>query len=284
MFTKPFPLILGLLAFFIIMPLVVHFPIYFFRFFRMRRIAMEKGPQFKPSTTLLALNIWFLVALVGFILSIRNTLNFDTKAKQAEAKTNLGAIYMAQVSYFGEHNTFAGRKGEDGSGAFADLGWKPQGDTVYTYYVGDDFILPTKAYAKSAVEPLNKIDLKIRPEVSNHGFTVLAIGNIDRDPFLDIWMINDANEILNLADDPSDHVNEDIGANQGASSPSSPVRKWLDLIVWIVVSILIAIYVIISITSPAIFVVIPIMYYLAIKQNRLYEEALAAMAEKEPHL
>jgi type IV pilus assembly protein PilA len=283
MMSDAFGLILGLLALFTILPLIVHLPIYVFRYRRMKRIARELGPQFKPTVTLLTLNVWLILALGGLVIAIPNFLRFSAKAPQSEAKTNLGAIFTTQVAYYGENNTYAGRAGENGNGAFYDMGWSPEGDTRYTYYAGGDYIAPTRPGVTMPFKPGKDWPYPIRPESTAHGFTVLAIGNIDKDPCLDVWMMNDAKQLTNLVNDVSDVSSPGMGGQ--CPGMSTWQRFWSRDIIGGIGKLLLMVLALFGLTSPALIVVVPYMYYLAIKHNRLYQEALAAMAEKEgPHL
>jgi type IV pilus assembly protein PilA len=267
MMSDAIPLIVVLLAFFIIMPLIVHLPIYIFRYFKMKKIAREKGPKYQPSTSLLTHNIWLILCLGGLMVVIPNYLKFAAKSPQAEAKENLGAIFTTQVAYFGEYNTYAGRKGVNGSGAFTDMGWSPEGDTRYAYYAGGDYIAPTKPKNTLKYKVGENWPYTIRPGVSATGFTVMAIGNIDNDPCLDVWMTNDSKELVNLYNDIAGVCPEKSAASKLWSVVvKSPVADILRMILGLF-----------GLTSPVMIFLIPLMYYRAILQNRLYNEARAAM-------
>jgi hypothetical protein len=105
---------------------------------------------------------------------------------QGEAKTNLAAIYTMQVSYFGEYDKYGL--------TFKDLEWEPQGESRYAYFVGKDVIQPTLGGPY-------QLPPGVKSEVTAKGFTIIAVGNIDGDPTLDVWMINDAKILKNLVND-----------------------------------------------------------------------------------
>ena len=68
---------------------------------------MFKKLREKKGFTLIELMI--VVAIIGILaaIAIPNFLKFQAKAKQSEAKTNLGAVFTAQTAYFGENNAYA---------------------------------------------------------------------------------------------------------------------------------------------------------------------------------
>ncbi|HEY3490980.1 MAG TPA: prepilin-type N-terminal cleavage/methylation domain-containing protein [Candidatus Deferrimicrobiaceae bacterium] len=78
----------------------------------------------KKGFTLIELMI--VVAIIGILaaIAIPNFMKFQAKSRTAEAKTNLGAIFTAETSYFGDANKF---------GDFTQVGWKPTGITRYQY-------------------------------------------------------------------------------------------------------------------------------------------------------
>jgi len=80
------------------------------------------------------IELMIVVAIIGILaaIAIPNFLRYQQKAKQAEAKANLGAIFTSEVSYYGENNIYATRK--DGGGNVL-LNWSPTGTTRYAYSV-----------------------------------------------------------------------------------------------------------------------------------------------------
>src|SRR5512145_2117032 len=78
----------------------------------------------KKGFTLIELMI--VVAIIGILaaIAIPNFMRFQARSRTTEARTNLGAIYTAQISFFGEGNSF---------GFFPQLGWGPTGTPRYHY-------------------------------------------------------------------------------------------------------------------------------------------------------
>jgi type IV pilus assembly protein PilA len=141
----------------------------------------------KKGFTLIELMI--VVAIIGILaaIAIPNFLRFQAKSKQSEAKTNLGGIFTAETSYFGENNTY---------GNFTQIAWAPVGaKQVYSYFNGVD-------------QNLNKVGVSIAAwtgtvavAVGATGFTAGAEGNVDSDLTTDTWIMNDTRTLTNLSDD-----------------------------------------------------------------------------------
>jgi type IV pilus assembly protein PilA len=87
----------------------------------LRKLRSKKG------FTLIELMI--VVAIIGILaaIAIPNFLKFQAKSKQSEAKSNLGAIYTGEISFFGETNQY---------GDFNLINWSPSGTPRYHYNLG----------------------------------------------------------------------------------------------------------------------------------------------------
>ena len=159
------------------------FPVYLVWFIRRRLQGRRLG--IKKGYSLLTLMLYLLFLIFSYF-SLVIAPTFVAKGWESEPYTNLGAIFTTQVVYFGEHNAYAG-----GPNAFTLINWKPEGRNRYAYFCGDDEIRPFQLEALS-IQPGEQWPFTARAESSASGFTCLAIGNLDEDPFLDVWSINDA--------------------------------------------------------------------------------------------
>jgi type IV pilus assembly protein PilA len=81
----------------------------------------------KKGFTLIELMI--VVAIIGILaaIAIPNFLNYQCKAKQSEAKTNLGSIATCEEAYFAEYDTY--------SASNNDIGFATKGQNVRYGYV-----------------------------------------------------------------------------------------------------------------------------------------------------
>ena len=146
----------------------------------------------KKGFTLIELMI--VVAIIGILaaIAIPNFLKFQAKAKQSECKSNLGAIYTAQVAYFGEFNTYAGSGYQGGSvtlsNAFQLINWEPSGQNRYRYNC-DTGDIQSKPQPNTCATNLLAS--------SQIGFTSCCTANIDSDTFCDMWCLNDDKVLKN---------------------------------------------------------------------------------------
>lgn len=126
-----------------------------------------------------------VVAIVGILaaIAVPNFMKFVAKTKRSEVKYNLEAIYKCEISYFGEFNTF--------SNSFNVIRWRPEGQIYYyTFTMGNEYYgLPIGT---------NPLPGGFTCGASMYTFTALSWGNIDGDPTVDVWYINERKELVNI--------------------------------------------------------------------------------------
>jgi type IV pilus assembly protein PilA len=176
---------------------VLSFPILFIIYVIRRIQTRQMPPQQRAASSPLTMH--FLVAVIVLIMSaiaIPN-LKFSAKAKQSEAKANLGAIYQAQLAYFSRTHTYTA-----GEGAFRILNWEPAGQNRYAYYC-QGAMIPNKLLMRIdyVPKPDGRWPITAKPQSSQSGFTCMAIGNMDNDDTLDVWSINDSKILRNDLND-----------------------------------------------------------------------------------
>jgi type IV pilus assembly protein PilA len=84
--------------------------------------------QLKRGFTLIELMI--VVAIIGLLaaLAIPNFIKFQARSRQAEARTNLKAVFTAQKSYYGDKQRY--------SDLLDQIGFAPEFNNRYSYYGG----------------------------------------------------------------------------------------------------------------------------------------------------
>jgi len=158
------------------------------------------------------IELMIVVAIIGILaaIAIPNFLRFQARSRTTEAKTNLGAIFTAEISYYGDSSAY---------GDFTQIGWAPTGQTRYGYSLsgnaqaGNDIthIGPTRPGAGGDMgSPQNWTNLDIlgsgvtgvNPAYvaigNGAGFTAGAAGNVDgtSGDGLDCWEINTARMLI----------------------------------------------------------------------------------------
>jgi len=132
-----------------------------------------------------------LVAIIVVLaaIAIPNFVLMEPKARQSEARTNLGGIYVAEKAYFEKHKRY---------GTFEEIGYVVPGNNRYTYRIDVSGKPGTMIPARNgSTTPDNTV---VHAGFSATGFTATATGNIDNDPTIDQWHVNDAKQGLDKAD------------------------------------------------------------------------------------
>jgi type IV pilus assembly protein PilA len=155
----------------------------------MRRLGSQKG------FTLIELMI--VVAIIGILaaIAIPNFLRYQAQSRQAEARTNLGGIFVAETSFFGEQSRFSN---------FAEIGFALAGTSNrFTYRTHGT----TTAGVDSGVAAINAGTGTVEAEntvvasaSSAAGFTATATANLDNDNIIDMWHVNDIKQNLQTPD------------------------------------------------------------------------------------
>lgn len=153
------------------------------------------------------IELMIVVAIIGILaaIAIPNFLRYQAKSRQSEAKTNLGGIFVAETSYFGERANY---------GNFQQVGYSLAGSSNrYTYRSGGaDPGNGLNGGASTNATGLDRIPQGVgvccdaeaaAPNAalnSTQGFTASAAGNLDQDIALDQWHVNDIKQNLQVAD------------------------------------------------------------------------------------
>ncbi|MBL8042259.1 MAG: type II secretion system protein [Nitrospira sp.] len=166
-------------------------------------------PSQEKGFTLIELMV--VVVIVGILaaFAIPNFLRYRAQAMQAEARTNLAGIFVAEMSFFTERKEF---------GNFTDIGFAVTGPGTnrYTYRtglslgaglgpngsnlcgsVGSCDTIRTESPAATMVTYTGAVGIAT---TSSSGFTATAAADLDADPTHDGWYVNDVKQGLSAAD------------------------------------------------------------------------------------
>jgi len=139
----------------------------------------------KKGFTIIELMIVVAIIAILAAIAIPNFLSFVSKTRRAEVKSNLEAIFKAEISYFGENNVF--------SNSFNEIRWIPVGVARYTYTAGNEY------YGKSLA--LNPEPAIVAAGADALSFSAYGWGNIDSDPIIDTWHIRQDRVMVEDTDD-----------------------------------------------------------------------------------
>ncbi|MBL6991130.1 MAG: hypothetical protein ISR65_15195 [Bacteriovoracaceae bacterium] len=132
----------------------------------------------------------FLFAIVGFFggimllgvisaLLIPNLKKVQSKSKTSEAKIGLASIYVAQMQNHAEEGTY--------SSDLINIGFEPTGMKFYKFGFTDTSAL-FKRFCSDCF-------------ANKERFKAVAIGNIDSDPTIDVWTIDDRKSLIHVVND-----------------------------------------------------------------------------------
>ena len=151
------------------------------------------------------IELMIVVAIIGILaaIAIPNFLRYQAQSRQAEARTNLGGIFVAETSYFGENSRYSG---------FQEIGFTLAGTSNRYTYRTMGTTVAAGVVSAGAVEAINAGIGTVNPDnttaaaggagatSSGNGFTATAVANLDNDPTVDSWHVNDIKQNLQNAD------------------------------------------------------------------------------------
>lgn len=150
----------------------------------------------KKQTGFTLVELMIVVAILGIVsaLAIPNFLRYQAQSRQSEARTNLSAIYVSEMAYYGEQSVY---------GNFSQIGYSLAGAiNRYAYRVGPgatvnvDLLLPGVGIdpGQNLIVPAGITSAPVQ------GFTATATANLDGDLVIDMWHVNDIKQDLQNAD------------------------------------------------------------------------------------
>ena len=147
-----------------------------------------------------------MCCLGSVAIALPNFLKFNVRAKQAEVKSHLKAAWRAEQAYFAAHDGY--------SESLEQIGFLPERGNRYLYLVsprgavltpgtpgpGDHSIFevdPRMASSLKTAALIAAIPSGVLAQAGVHGacpqacqVTIVAVGNLDNDPGLDVWSIS----------------------------------------------------------------------------------------------
>ena len=152
------------------------------------------------------IELMIVVAIIGILaaIAIPNFLRYQAKSRQSEAKTNLGAVFVAETAYFSENSRY---------GSFSEIGYALAGTTNrYTYRSpaalgaagsgnnnGIDRIVCGLPAACTVQAEGASGQIASAASLAPLGFTASAVADLDSDPTIDGWSVNDVKGGLGAA-------------------------------------------------------------------------------------
>jgi type II secretory pathway pseudopilin PulG len=152
----------------------------------------QAAPGRSSAATLIVLAVVavpFVVAVIGILaaIAIPNFIRFQAKAKQAECRTSLRSIHLAQEQSAGERGRY--------SSSLEELGFRAPPNSRYAYFVG-----PTPAGTAAAqldtAQAFSAGDAKlytgVEPGVADDAYVAVCLAQLDPDQAIDAWSVSSA--------------------------------------------------------------------------------------------
>lgn len=140
------------------------------------------------------------LGLLYFTVHVMESFQYQSKARQQEAKGGLGVLYAYATALKEKNNTYA--MADISAFDYSLLGAKRRYSFWYSVN-GVPTTIPLPSNGRYITGPCDVTTPPTTVSVasSQRGFTAAAKGNIDDDPTCDEWSINDARVLQHTLDD-----------------------------------------------------------------------------------
>jgi len=161
------------------------------------------------------IELMIVLGIIGILASVAipQYLAFRSKAMQSEVKANFAGLLRAEQAYYSENNVYT----DD----LRELAWRPTGLPRYLYgFTSDAFPAATGRNDTAELAailsdldfktvnmvstfgvPLTDADLPVGAAVATGGFRFGAVANLDPNPDLDLWELNEQNLFTHIQND-----------------------------------------------------------------------------------
>ena len=180
MFLSRFSLVLPRPALFLLIVFISVVGFFAFKAFLGRKLG-------KTTAASVAFLVGFSFMLLSGFIAEKVFGIFITTPPTDEAKFNLSQFQMLQRMYLARNRKYAI--------TFDELGWQPANRKNYAYFLGPDLSIQPTDNNYKLPEGINSF-------VSEGGYQLIAVGNIDKDETLDVWSIQ--------SDYPLEHLVNDV--------------------------------------------------------------------------
>ena len=156
----------------------------------------------RPANIVVAV-IGALVAVCCLMTAIPNFLRFDTRAKAAEARTNLKALLAAERAFFAKEQRWAT--------SFEELDFMPERGNRYRFALSQEGEVLEPGQPDGGAHAILGVDSRYSQRIPNSahaaaippalwvvdgGLTIVATGNLDLDATLDLWSISSVDRVI----------------------------------------------------------------------------------------
>ncbi len=125
-----------------------------------------------------------VLSLLAGMFFLPGYLEYMARGEQQDAVENLRVICKAELDYYQKNKRY--------TDSFSELGFTPSGS--YTYYLG-------KSVINSGGGKAYPLPASVQTYVNDSGFKAVAVSNLDEDPDLDLWTVDEKGVITNVFND-----------------------------------------------------------------------------------